>query len=149
MGDNLVRWNELVAKIAFVQLDNQNDSINWVLSKQGAFSVKSMYRYLVNQISLPLNKTLWKLRLPLKIKIFNWLVLKGVILTKDNLLKKRWKGDDQCCFCNNKETIQHLFFDYHVARFVWRIFTMAFGLHAPKNVSNFFGTWFTLLDQHL
>ena len=37
MGDNLVRWNELVAKIAFVQLDNQNDSINWVLSKQGAF----------------------------------------------------------------------------------------------------------------
>ncbi|WVZ51651.1 hypothetical protein U9M48_002773 [Paspalum notatum var. saurae] len=70
-----------------------------------------MYKFLVNQMALPLNKFLWKLRLPLKIKIFNWLVHKEVILTKDNLLKRRWKGDDRCCFCDNKETVQHLFFD--------------------------------------
>ena len=110
MGDNLVRWNELVAKIAFVQLDNQNDSINWVLSKQGAFSVKSMYRYLVNQISLPLNKTLWKLRLPLKIKIFNWLVLKGVILTKDNLLKKDGRVMTNVVFVTIRKPFSIFFF---------------------------------------
>jgi hypothetical protein len=34
-------------------------------------------------------------------------------------------------FCDNKETIQHIFFDCHVARFVWRVFTMAFGLQPP------------------
>ncbi|WVZ94906.1 hypothetical protein U9M48_040735, partial [Paspalum notatum var. saurae] len=35
-----------------------------------------MYRYLVNQIAVPLNKSMWKLRLPLSNKIFNWFVLK-------------------------------------------------------------------------
>jgi len=110
VGDNLVRWNELVAKIVFVQLDNQNDSINWVLSEQGAFSVKSMYRYLVNQISLPLNKTLWKLRLPLKNKIFNWLVLKGVILTKDNLLKKDGRVMTNVVFVTIRKPFSIFFF---------------------------------------
>jgi hypothetical protein len=51
-----------------------------------------------------------KLKIPLKIKIFVWFVLKGVILTKDNLLKRNWRGDEKCCFFNNKETIHHLFF---------------------------------------
>jgi hypothetical protein len=43
---------------------------------------------LVNQIHLPSNKVSWKLKLPLKIKIFMWFLLKGVILTEDNLLKR-------------------------------------------------------------
>jgi hypothetical protein len=45
-----------------------------------------------------------------------WLLLKGAILTKDNLLKKTLEGGDyRCFFCDNNETIQHLFFDCHVA----------------------------------
>jgi hypothetical protein len=36
----------------------------------------------------PLNKSVWKLKRPLKIKVFDWFVLKGVILTKYNLLKR-------------------------------------------------------------
>ncbi|WVZ61551.1 hypothetical protein U9M48_011408 [Paspalum notatum var. saurae] len=39
-----------------------------------------------------------------------------VILTKDNLAKHRWQGSTKCCFCHADETIQHLFFDCHVAR---------------------------------
>jgi hypothetical protein len=38
VGDKLQRWNELVAKIAFVQLDDQRDSIKWNLTKQGTFT---------------------------------------------------------------------------------------------------------------
>lgn len=33
------------------------------------------------------NKTLWKLKMSLKIKIFMWYLFKGVILTKDNLAR--------------------------------------------------------------
>ena len=33
------------------------------------------------------NKDLWKLRLPLKIKIFMWYLKRGVTLTKDNLAR--------------------------------------------------------------
>jgi len=97
-------------RIAFVQLDDQRDSIKWSLSKLGSFTVQSMYKHLVNQLALPLNKSIWKLKIPLKIKVFIGFLLKGVILTKDNLLRRRWKGDDRCCFCDNKENIQHILF---------------------------------------
>ncbi|WVZ70183.1 hypothetical protein U9M48_018869 [Paspalum notatum var. saurae] len=36
--------------------------------------------------------------------------MKGVILTKDNLKNCNWNGDDGCCFCNKKETIQQVLF---------------------------------------
>jgi hypothetical protein len=34
------------------------------------------------------NDKLWKLKLPLRIKVFGWYLRKGVILTKDNLAKR-------------------------------------------------------------
>ena len=73
-----------MAKIANVQLDDQQDSIKWSLTRQGSFTVQSIYKHLINQIAMPLNKLLWKLKLPLKIKLFIWFLIKGVILTKDN-----------------------------------------------------------------
>jgi hypothetical protein len=148
VGDKLLKWNELVARIAFVQLDDRQDSIKWSLSKQGSFNVQSMYKNLVNQIHLSSNKELWKLKLPLKIKIFMWFLLKGVILTKDNLLKIHWRGDHRCCFLTITK-IQHLFFDCHVARYVWRIFTMAFGLRPPKDIADFCGVWLNQVDQRI
>jgi len=48
----------------------------------------------------------WKLRLPLKIKVFLWYHKRGVTLTKDNLIKQNRKGDGSC-FCSSAETIQH------------------------------------------
>ncbi|WVZ67862.1 hypothetical protein U9M48_016884 [Paspalum notatum var. saurae] len=136
VGDKLIKWNDLVARVAFVQLDGHHDKAIWSLTKHGYFTVKSLYNFL-------------KLKLPLKIKIFVWFLMKGVILTKDNLKKRNWNGDDGCCFCNKKETIQHLFFDCHVARFVWRIFEVAFGLKPPSNVTCLVGTWFEQIDPNM
>jgi hypothetical protein len=65
-------------------------------------------------------------------------MLNGVILTKDNMLKRYWRGDDKCCF-HNKETIHHLFFGCHVTQFVWRVVQFAFGLQAPSNIADIFG----------
>jgi hypothetical protein len=53
--------------------------------------------------------------LPLKIKKFIWYLVKGVVLTKDNLAKRQWKGSLKWCSCNLNESIQHLLFDCHVA----------------------------------
>ena len=62
---------------------------------------------------------MWKLRLPLKIKFFLWYLKKGVLLTRDNLINRKWKGESKCCFCIKNESIEHLFFDCHVAKFAW------------------------------
>ena len=74
-------------------------------------------------------------------KIFLWYLKKRVTLTKDNLLKRNWKGDSTCCFCSCKETIQHLFFECHVAKFVWGSVRMVFGIQPPSNVTNMLGSW--------
>ena len=50
----------------------------------------------------------------LKIKIFMWFIHKGVILTKDNLIKRRWVGNPRCCFCDNNETRKHQIGRAHV-----------------------------------
>jgi len=38
-------------RIAFVQLDDQRDSIKWSLSKLGSFTIQLMYEHLVNQLA--------------------------------------------------------------------------------------------------
>jgi hypothetical protein len=83
----------------------------------------------------------WKAKLPLKIKIFMWFLKNGVVLTKDNLVKRRWKGCTKCGFCTQQETIQQLFFDCPMARLVWGCVAVAFGINKPNSVQHLFGSW--------
>jgi hypothetical protein len=38
-----------------------------------------------------------------------------------------------------KKTIQHLYFGYHAAIFVWRVVHVAFGLQPPNKEADFLG----------
>jgi hypothetical protein len=73
-------------------LSNDLDKFIWKLNELGVFTVKSMYLDLVEGHTIFLRKYLWKLKLPLKIKIFMWFLNKKVLLTKDNLLSVIEKG---------------------------------------------------------
>ena len=115
-------------RVANIQLGDNKDIGIWQLHKSGQFSVRSVYSALLDVQTLPINKPVWKLKIPLKVKFFIWLLHRGVILTKDNLAKHNWKGSKQCCFCMNNETIVHLFFGCHMARLLWRIIFITFGL---------------------
>jgi hypothetical protein len=66
---------------------------------------------------------------------------KGVVLTKDSLVKREWKGCTKCCFCSKEEIIHHLFFECHMARFVWNMLVISFGIQPPSSISNLFGSW--------
>jgi hypothetical protein len=96
-----------------------------------------MYRYLfINDIKV--TQEIWRVKLPLTIKIFIWFLKKGVILTKDNLAKN-WQGSKYCCFCSNFETIQHMFFECNYAKFLWPVLHMVFGITPPCTVANLLG----------
>jgi hypothetical protein len=41
---------------------------------------------------IPTKCLLWKIKVPLKIKIILWYLHKGVTLTEDNLAKINWRG---------------------------------------------------------
>ena len=78
-----------------------------------------------------------------------WYLIKGVVLTKDNLAKRNWEGTKKCSFCNCDETIQHLFFGCGYADFIWRLIDFKFNIKRPRNVVHMFGSWLNGIDMHL
>jgi hypothetical protein len=140
-GNVLNKWLELVIKIINEKLSAQEDVFMWGLGDRKKFTVNSMYSDIMKQQGIPSNCSFWELRIPLKIKIIMWHWWKGVILTKDNLAKRKWKGGVKCCLCNSSETIQHLFFDCHLARNIWNLVFITFGIQPPTSVSHLLGSW--------
>jgi hypothetical protein len=57
-----------------------------------------MYLALISDNRVRLDLTIWKLRIPLKIKIFMWYLKRGVVLTKDNLSRRNWRVGNSVCF---------------------------------------------------
>jgi hypothetical protein len=125
-------WLELVHLLMYVQLSDDKDVFVWNLTNSGAFTVKSMYLDLLDNDTKYLKKYIWKIKVPLKIKIFMWFLHHKVILTKDNLAKRKWQGCKKCAFCDKDESIQHLFFECPLAKIIWRIIFMTFSLPPPK-----------------
>jgi hypothetical protein len=69
----------------------------------------SMYGDMLNGQIRYLLKYIWKIKIPLKIKIFMWFLSKKVLLTRDNLAKRNWNGNTKYCFCDNEKSVEHLF----------------------------------------
>jgi hypothetical protein len=90
-----------------------------------------------------LREYIWKIKVPLKIRIFMWFLQPKVLLTKDNLAKRKWKGCNKCCFRDQMETIQHLYISCPLAKKVWRIFIWSSILFHPQILQIFLeiGQW--------
>ena len=92
VGERWNAWMHLVRRLMDVQLSDQSDSMQCKLAKNGIFTVKTFYMDLINSGPVSRSLHIWKIKVPLRIKIFMWFVHKQVILTKDNLIKRRWVG---------------------------------------------------------
>jgi hypothetical protein len=80
-------WLQLVQRIMTIQLNDEKDVFVWGLTTSGVFTVKSMYLDLLDDDTKYLKKYIWKMKVPLKIKVFMWFLHRKVILTKDDLIK--------------------------------------------------------------
>jgi hypothetical protein len=127
--------------VVHIRLNNMEDKFRWGLHQNGIFSIRSMYLALISDNRVRLNLMIWKLKIPLKIKIFMWYMKLEVSLTKDNLLRRNWKGQKMCAFCSQNETIQHLFFECHFVRFLWTIVQITFNIGTPISVMHLFNDW--------
>jgi hypothetical protein len=114
---------DIVRKIVVSQ--EKDIPLKW--TKNGIFSVKSMYNHLCRNETNRSFTHLWKSNIPLKIKIWLWLIWHNAIATKDNFLKRNWAGSASCQFGHKNETISHLFFDCAAPKFVWSTVAMAIG----------------------
>jgi hypothetical protein len=117
LGPRLTAWNALLQRLETVQLSTGPDEFRWNLQANGAFSVDSLYNALMqSDIPIDSNKKIWKMKIPLKTKKNGSYLCRGVILTKDNLVRRNWHGSTRYVFCHQDETIKHLFFQWRFAR---------------------------------
>jgi hypothetical protein len=64
---------------------------------------------------------LWKWQLPLKVKLFIWLMLEQRILTWENLNKRGFNGPSRCVLCGiSEETMSHLFVECSFIKGIWQ-----------------------------
>ena len=130
-----------------VNLIDEEDTFKWTLISNGTFTVKLYYEDLLNGHTRYLHKYLWKLKIPLKIKIFLWFLNRKKILTKDNLIKQRWIGCKKCVYCDAYEFVEHLFIKCPFARDIWRLVHFTFNVCPPTSIANLFGTWLNGIDK--
>jgi hypothetical protein len=105
IGNKWNQWMHLVSHLMEVQLTSDQEIFMWNLTALGVLSVKSMYLDFMNGHIKYLRRYIWKIKVPLKIKIFMWFFHRKVILTKHNMLKRNWQGNTTCVFCDKDESI--------------------------------------------
>jgi hypothetical protein len=135
--DNLrIGWEKILLEVNKLQLTNELDVVVWKFSNNGLFNVKSVYKALTYSDADPYHKTIWKGKIPAKIKIFLWLIMNNAILTEDNMIRRQWKGSPTCYFCEQDESISHLLFQCSCAKAVWEVVAHCIGAdNIPKTIN--------------
>jgi hypothetical protein len=84
-------------------------------------------------------KQLWKSKIPLKIKIWLWLIRHNAIATKDNMKRSDWVGSFVCQFGPSDESINHLFFICPMATYMWSTISIVLGVYSrPSCFTQYF-----------
>jgi len=70
VDNKLLEWQNLVAQIAHVNLVDEPDIFSWNMTTSKLYTVRSHYLHLIDRNPPFRHKSIWKLKIPLKIKIF-------------------------------------------------------------------------------
>ena len=92
-------------------------------------------------MSTPIWRKFWKIVVPHRYLVFLWLAFHNKILTRDNLNKRREVENLKCLFCNEDETVCHLFFECVVAKQVWSDISDSFEFSIPNDMNELSSFW--------
>jgi hypothetical protein len=90
------------------------------------FSVKSVYNHLTKNDVGVAYKRVWKVKIPEKIKIFTCLLEQKAVLTKDNMMRRKWQGSPTCYSCGEPKSNYYLFFSCPITKVVWGVVARCF-----------------------
>ena len=106
----------------------------WPKEKTGMYSVKSGYKLLCDWQNEELNqpqisdiekcfwRSIWKIKVPGKIKHFLWKACSNSLPTKENLMKRKILQDSMCQRClNGSEDVVHSLWSCEGLREVWNV----------------------------
>ncbi|BFG33690.1 hypothetical protein CerSpe_199640 [Prunus speciosa] len=101
-----------------------HDSQIWKPAADGIFTVKSAYELLFAETSEvdPFWQSVWKLKIPPKLKIFAWLLYQGKVLSNDQRAKRHLTLDPSCLICGwLSESILHILRDCSRTKEIWKV----------------------------
>jgi ribonuclease HI len=112
-----------------IELTDEKDSLLWSWdTKEGQVTSKLAYK--VQMLEGRGEETkfwyteIWEWQLPIKVKLFIWLLLEQRILTWDNLIKRGFQGPSLCVLCkDSEETMLHLFGECRFIKNIWHTLT--------------------------
>ncbi|XP_042950144.1 uncharacterized protein LOC122282259 [Carya illinoinensis] len=125
--------------------EGYEDRWMWSEERSGEFSVRSAYKLLQKGLydavgqssnSSSLNslwKAIWKMKLPLKIRIFAWKLCKDCLPIGLNLIKKHVDIDPKCCLCaeQNEDLSQAIVYYPQLIEFWKGQLPKLFDIHKP------------------
>jgi hypothetical protein len=95
------------------------DAIRWALEPSGEFSVRSLYLRLCQGTPRKHYGVLWRIAVPLKIRIFLWQLVRKRLPSNDNIRRRRGPSSGRCALCGEMEDTNHIFFTCVLAKFLW------------------------------
>jgi ribonuclease HI len=129
---------EVILKIP-ISHRRQRDMWAWHYDRKGLFSVRSAYRMLVwtrekrdawlegcasssnGIVEEKQWSSLWKTRVPSKVKLFTWRLAKHSLPTNDIRNHRGMADDDRCQFCGTADLWRHALLDCTLSRCVWAL----------------------------
>lgn len=117
-------YENLLALLDTIQLNNTNDKLTWLLESSGSFRVKSFYNHLVGHNSVEKKvfpaKMIWRANAPTKVSFFAWEASKECILTIDKIMKKGFTLTNRCFLRkNNAESSNHFLLWCPITHKLW------------------------------
>ena len=99
------------------------DALSWKISKNGSFSVRSLYRSLTATSSEPFPwSIIWRSWAPMRVSFFAWEASWNRILTTDQLKRRGWILPNRCYLCKmEEETSDHLLLFCKKATLLWSL----------------------------
>lgn len=110
-------------------LASEEDQIVWDLNQTSTYTVKSAYYYAMENLMDTSHlrvegnqKTIWLLRIPNKIKILIWRIVRGCLSTRCRLQRKGVQCIETCPMCSaSTKNEWHLFFGCSTVQQLWDV----------------------------
>lgn len=134
----------LVSFLENISLTKKSDKWFWKWFPNHSYTVKACYNFLMHgSIVSHVANIIWKLPIPEKCKVFNWICINNKMLTADILAKKGMTGPSRCSLCySNEETADHLFTNCQFSKAVWNSSRSACNIKdMPMNLINLWTNW--------
>ncbi|XP_028220243.1 uncharacterized protein LOC114401863 [Glycine soja] len=117
---------QFMEEISFIPIERHSkDSMVWLAEPHGHYTTKSAYKFYTKPSTSnsdgKIYSIIWKLKIPPRVAVFCWRLLKNRLPTKDNLLRRNITIQDQNCpLCGNaQEDVGHLLFNCNLTKGLW------------------------------